>query len=92
MFAMKYIDLKEDEELHGGRGSMKVSGKSDLGAYVSFSRNSLRGITHSIAHPVFTRPLLQKGSSLQEEILSVCVCVSVRNHFFLLRIFNDLMV
>ena len=43
----------EDEELHGGRGSMKVSGKSDLGAYVSFSRNSLRGITHSIAHPVF---------------------------------------
>ena len=29
---------------------------------------------------IFTRPLLQKGSSLQEEILSVClsVCVSVR--------------
>ena len=40
--------------------------------------------------PFFTRPLLQKGSSLQEEIL--CVCVSVRHHFFLLRIFNDLMV
>ena len=26
----------EDVELHGGWGSMKVSGKSDLGAYVSF--------------------------------------------------------
>ena len=44
--------------------------------------------------PFFTRPLLQKGSSLQEEILCVCVsvCVSVRNHFFLLRIFNNLMI
>ena len=43
---------------------------------------------------VFTRPLLQKGSSLQEEILSVClfVCLSVRNHFFLLRIFIKLMI
>ena len=43
---------------------------------------------------VFTRPLPQNGSSLQEEILSVClsVCPFVRNHFFLLRIFNDLMV
>ena len=43
---------------------------------------------------VFTRPLLQKGSSLQEEILSVCGSVDlfVRHHFFLLRIFNDLMV
>ena len=43
---------------------------------------------------VFTRPLLQKGSRLQEEILSVCVSVDlfVRHHFFLLRIFNDLMV
>ena len=39
---------------------------------------------------IFTRPLLQKGSSLQEEIL--CVCLSVRNHFFLLRIFNNLMI
>ena len=47
---------------------------------------------HSIS--IFTRPVLQKGSSIQEEILSVClcVCVFVRNHFFLLRIFNDLMV
>ena len=43
---------------------------------------------------VFTRPLLQKGSSLQEEILSVGLSVDlfVRHHFFLLRIFNDLMV
>ena len=42
---------------------------------------------------IFTRPLLQKGSSLQEEILSVCpfVCLSVRHHFFLFRIFNNLM-
>ena len=42
----------------------------------------------------FTRPLLQKGSSLQEEILSVClyVCLCVRNHFFYLQIFNNLMI
>ena len=33
-------------------------------------------------------------SSLQEEIMSVClsVCLSVRNHFFLLQIFNNLMI
>ena len=43
---------------------------------------------------IFTRPLLQKGLSLQEEILSVCpfVCLSVRHHFFLFRIFNNLMI
>ena len=49
----------------------------------------------SIGHLVlfFTRPR-QKASSLLEEILCVClsVCVSVRNHFFLLRIFNNLMI
>ena len=36
--------------------------------------------------PLFTRPLLQNGSSLHEERLSV------RQHFFLLQIFNNLMV
>ena len=43
---------------------------------------------------IFTRLLLQKWSSLQEEILSVClsVCLSVRHHCFLLRIFNNLML
>ena len=46
---------------------------------------------HQVIPPLlFTRPLLQKGSSLQEEIL--CVCLFVRHHFFLLRIFNNLMI
>ena len=47
-------------------------------------KNSTFSVTQKIPHYInqkgfFTRPLLQKGSSLQEEILSVglCVCLSV---------------
>ena len=67
-----------------------------------------KGMYHCLNHirverggVIFTRPFLQKGSSLRRGrvykrkfCLSVCGSVDlfVRNHFFLLRIFNDLMV
>ena len=75
-----HLRLWEDEDEHCG------------------PQSDLRDIPHrwqlcqilAFVSSFFTRPLLQKGSSLQEEILSVCGFV--RHHFFLLRIFNDLMV
>ena len=50
------------------------------------SSSSFSSIPQSLNH----KSHLQKGSSLQEGIL--CVYRFVRHHFFLLRIFNDLMV
>ena len=60
----------------------------------------------SISVSVFSRPLPQKGLSLRQEIMSVCLSVSlslclsvslfiylfVRHHFFFLQILNNLMI
>ena len=64
--------------------SILTERKADDFSWVSLSSESEQ------KHYLFTRPLLQKGLNLQEEILFVCLFV--RHHFFLLRILNDMMV
>ena len=43
--------------------------------FVAKARNYGIFVAKMYDYTLFTRPLLQKGSSLQEEILCVCVCV-----------------
>ena len=52
----------------------------------------LSAVTEGIMLSFYSTPSTEGVESTRGNSVCLSVCVSVRNHFFLLRIFNDLMV